>query len=140
MLEPLPNNEASGGWYTADVITPEDVYAAIAEAEQKTDKAKRCYDKHVENSSDYDFGDDDFDHEFSMHEYAIHESSAERDAASLARIQAVLLTAIYIEGAVNAWGVFVAGEVFFKAHIERCKLESKIAIMCLGRFIARKYS
>jgi hypothetical protein len=99
-------------------VTAEHVHAAIAEAETKRDEAQCCYDEFARNSSEEDLA----------YGWPDHASIAEWEAATLARIQAVLLCAIYIEGVVNAWGVYVAGEDFFKAYIERCTLESKIAL------------
>ena len=118
MFEPIPDQEIGGVWYSADAVLAKHVHAAIADAETKCDEAQRFYDKFARNSSEEELA----------HGWPDHASSAERDAANLARIRAVLLSAIHIEGAVNAWGVYVAGEDFFKTYIERCPLESKIAL------------
>lgn len=118
MFEPLPDHENGGYFYSADVVLSKHVHAAIAEAEVKSDEAQRCYDEFAKSSSEEELA----------HGWPDHASRAELEAAALARIRAVLLSAIHIEGAVNAWGVYVAGEDFFKAHIERCTLESKIAL------------
>ncbi len=116
MFKPLPNRKYGSILYSSDVVKPEHVYAAIIEAKTKCDEALRCYDEFAENSSEDDG-------------WADHAFRNEQEVAELERIRAVLLSAIYIEGAINAWGVYVAGEIFFKAHIERCTFESKIALI-----------
>lgn len=118
MFEPFPNHENGGGWYSGDAIMAEHVHSELAEAEAKREEAQLYYDELVRNSSEEELA----------HGWPDHASEAQREVAALARIRAVLMTALHIEGVVNAWGVYVAGEDFFKTHIERCRLESKIAL------------
>ena len=129
MFNPLPYQEINA-LYSADNILESHVRAAISEAKLKNDEAKGCINKLLQEASEEEIN----------HGWVEHASRAAREAADLARIHAVLLTAIHIEGAVNAFGVYVTGEDFFKSHIERCSLESKLAltIALLGKGCIQK--
>lgn len=117
MFNPLPYKKINA-LYSADNISESHVRAAIFEAKLKNDEAESCINKLLQGSSEEEVNSG----------WVEHSSRAERETADLARIRAVLLTAIHIEGAINALGVYAAGEDFFKSHIERCPLESKLAL------------
>lgn len=118
MFEGLPDRSQGSALFSADTILEKHVREAIAYATERGAEARTLYDKLVSESSD----------EERALGWPRHASMKEQDEADLAVIKAVLLTAMHIEGAINAWGVYVTGEEFFKSHIERCPLESKVAL------------
>ncbi|MCP5021463.1 MAG: hypothetical protein GY930_06775 [bacterium] len=119
MFDPLPDSDRDGMWSSSGVITEADVRTAIREAAERHAQTKELYEEALAQSDDSTPGDC----------YASHLTEAERHAAGLAHVQAVLITAMHLEGAVNAWGVIVAGQTFFKKHIERGMIETKIALL-----------
>lgn len=117
MFPPLPFGYVNF-LISSDNVREQHVHAAISEAKLKAKKAENAIKKLQKDASEEEI-------ELGWIQYA---SKTVREEAAYARIHAVLLTAIYIEGIVNALGVYVSGEEFFKSHIERCPIESKLAI------------
>jgi hypothetical protein len=122
MFEPLPEADQHFALTSFDAVHLCNVQAALEEALVANDRAQKAYAAALasfEGSDDSDLADG----------YALHESDDAYQAAMIKKVQAVLLTAIYIEGTVNALGVLTFGSGFFKAHVERVQLESKLALM-----------
>ena len=119
MFEALPDRDRDGGWTSSDAVTESDVRTAITDAIKRNAQAQNLYDRAVKSSTD----------SMLAHSYAALVTEAEGRAARLARVQAILLTAMHLEGVINAWGVIAVGEVFFKQHIERCAIETKVALL-----------
>jgi hypothetical protein len=61
--------------------------------------------------------------------HLIHLTEGERWDADNAAKKAVLLSCLYLEGTINAHGVFRLGEEFFELHLERLQPSSKIAVL-----------
>jgi len=112
MFKPLPKLGDSGAWTSNGMVSEEDVRNSLAE----TKRLYSIYEQKLESAT-------------AEYSERSHVSFSEKHVADLARIQVILLSAMFLEGAVNAWGVKVVGEDFFKTHIERMKIESKVAIL-----------
>jgi len=121
MFHPLPQLTDSGGWISDGVITEGEARAAISRAATLQDEAQQALAQARSAASDCD----------PLHAKAIAEEKTRptREAARLSVAQAIMFSAMHIEGSVNAWGVISLGEDFYKNHLERSRLESKIAIL-----------
>jgi hypothetical protein len=98
------------------------VRAAIRDAQARRVQEQKTFDQALEEAPDFQ--------DFSLAlGWAAHVSDDAHQAAGIARIQAILLTVLHLEGAVNAWGVIVTGEDFYKQHLERQRIESKVALL-----------
>ena len=122
MFEPLPDPGGSFGWITSDAISELQVRHAILHALDLEEKLEALSQKAASQSA----GEPDPELTSSL---AMEATYQQRIDAGLARVNAILLTSMHIEGAINAWGAVCVGEDFFKRHIERSQLESKLALI-----------
>ena len=112
MFQALPDPYDSQGWVISDAISESQVRQAILSALDLDEKLEAASGEASSQSAG-----------------AMQATHQQRLDAGIARVNAILLTAMHIEGAINAWGVVCAGADFFKRHIERSQLESKLALV-----------
>ena len=122
MFEPLPKTDQHFALMSFDAIPLCAVQTAIEEALSANEHAQKVHGAALANFDDTDDSD-------LADKYALHETHTARQAAMIKKIQAILLTAIYIEGVINALGILTFGSEFYKAHVERVRLESKLALI-----------
>lgn len=102
-----------------EVVSEHDVSNAIKKAKQIEEDTLSLIKSFEETLTDKELAFGVLENKFEQ----------ENQEVELARIQAVLFTALHIEGAVNAIGVSVVGERFYKSHIERASYESKVSLL-----------
>lgn len=127
-FDQVPELVRHGAWISHYAITP-------SNAQAKVDSAQRLLSIYEEDHAALlADGVDELE--------ASHMLDANQSDLEDAVVSALVYSAFAIEGATNHYGTLAVGETFFRAHLERASIESKLALVVAirGRGLLRQDS